>query len=66
MSWAQNLSVLMYMELFLGTLKVLNLSRLMINIARQITHTYNKERKLAPSVKKLIYKYVILNVILNN
>ena len=31
------------------------------NIARQIRHTCNKEKKLASFVKKLIYKYIILN-----
>ena len=60
MAWVQSLSVLVYIEVFVGTPKKLN-HRILMDIAGQIRHTYNKERKLAPFVKKLICKDIVLN-----
>ena len=61
MAWVQSLSVLVYIELFVGTPKKLNHRILMIDIAGQIRHTYNTERKRVPFVKKLICKDIVLN-----
>ena len=46
---------------YFETLKILNHRILMMDIARQIRHMYNKERKCAPFFKKLTYKYIIMN-----
>ena len=55
----QNLSVLVHIELFIETLKILNYRALMKEY--WLTDKDNKERKLGSFVKKLIYKYIILN-----
>ena len=60
MAWPQNLSVLLYIELFVGTLRILNHRILMMEYYSTNKRAIN-QRKIVPFVKKLIYKYIILN-----